>query len=119
MKQEILGQNTVLSFGKNKGKSVADVLRSDPGYLAWLRKERGVGSFDDEVNAAIDAAILKSTYLRKNFDTSENMLKRELRYRGAHSAGRGIAFMVDDEADVHPQQSVAREEFYGEAWGSF
>ena len=41
--EEISSQPSILSdfgFGKHKGKSVAEVAQSDPGYLSWLLAEK-------------------------------------------------------------------------------
>lgn len=31
-----VGENFVLTFGKNKGQTLAEILKYDPGYILWL-----------------------------------------------------------------------------------
>ena len=35
-REPITDRNTVISFGKYKGESIADILEIDPQYLVWL-----------------------------------------------------------------------------------
>lgn len=38
-----LNRNSIISFGKYKGKIVLEVLKDDPGYLLWM--EENVGGY--------------------------------------------------------------------------
>lgn len=38
-RKPILGMRSTLTFGKYKGKSIKEVVDSDPGYIKWCREE--------------------------------------------------------------------------------
>lgn len=45
--------DTILNFGKYKGKGTLDVLAEDPGYFLWL-SESGTYNLDDDVMKAVN-----------------------------------------------------------------
>jgi len=51
-----LGVDTILKFGKYKGKSVEEVLDINPGYIKWI-KEKGIHKCRPELNQ-----LLKEKY---------------------------------------------------------
>ena len=44
-----LGFDSVLSFGKYKGKSVKEILEINPGYIKWI-KDKGIYKCRPELN---------------------------------------------------------------------
>lgn len=54
-KMHNLDLESVLDFGKNKGKQVEDLIGDDPSYIAWLI-ENNVALFDEEAMEAITKA---------------------------------------------------------------
>ena len=64
-----LTENSELTFGKYKGKTVGEVCRIDPAYLVWLRdaKKDNRDYFAFPIHALLDAAILSSKALKRRF----------------------------------------------------
>jgi hypothetical protein len=113
-----MGLENVLTFGKYKGqgKKVADLVKSDPGYLLWLRdeKKKATGQtnfFTPAVLAKLNEAISNSKSLRKQFSEwpltapVEPETKDEI--LAALKAGK-VAEKAQEEAVVNYQQ-----------WGAF
>lgn len=47
-----LGYDSILQFGKHKGKSVEEVLDIDPDYIKWI-KDKGIHKCRPEINQAL------------------------------------------------------------------
>ncbi len=50
------GGEVVFAFGKHAGRPLADVVRTDPDYLAWMRTRPFLADVHDRVRAALAAA---------------------------------------------------------------
>lgn len=65
------GLNDTLTFGKHKGKTLKDVLAAEAHWACWLREEKKKSGqptpFTKEAHDAIDAEILKSRNLKKQY----------------------------------------------------
>lgn len=55
MKQALFTLDDVLTFGKYRGKTVAEVIGLNPGYILWLHDEAGFVVDGDIVDAAYSA----------------------------------------------------------------
>lgn len=42
-----LGLDSILKFGRHKGKQLEDVIEDDPDYIEWM-VDHGVADFDEE-----------------------------------------------------------------------
>lgn len=47
-----LDYNSILEFGKYKGKSVKEVINNDLAYIKWI-KNKGIHKFTPEINKMI------------------------------------------------------------------
>lgn len=113
-----LGLENIIGFGKHRNETVNEVLKSDPGYLLWLRDEKfkdGNGKyFSDRVLKELNTAIGGSKALRKQF----------------------VEFPIDSEAAAEPQtkeeilaalkagkvaekESERAADTYKDQWGAF
>ena len=113
-----LGLDNVLTFGKYKAqnKKIGELVKSDPGYLLWLRdeKKKATGQtnfFTPAVLEKLNQAIADSKSLRKQYSEwslaapVEPETKDEI--LAALKAGK-VAEKVQEEAAVNYQQ-----------WGAF
>ena len=116
-KDEVLDLDSVIDFGKHRGRTVSDVLRDAPTYLAWLRSERGPDSFSDDLNERVDRLIVAGGRAFRRFRTAKAMREAAGKYRGAFTAGPLAARLEDGDEAFQPR--IRPEEFYGEAWGAF
>lgn len=70
---KIFGRKDKLTFGKNKGKTIAELLKGEVEYLLWLRKERRkqmMEIFDDDVNGYLDDVLKSNSRLQKEFSST-------------------------------------------------
>ncbi len=114
----MLTGNDVIRFGRHKGKTVAEVLNTDPSWLDWLRNERrnsGQGnSFSIEVHAALNELIQKKRIKSKFPKWDLAKLQENINFL----AGAGEAVRA---AEVREEASVSRDilgDYNGE-WGAW
>lgn len=122
--------NDTLNFGKNKGRSIKDVLAKDPGYLAWLRDEMASSKrqvfFDQDMNDRIDAAIRQLPRLRGQHkvwaDDPPTFIAEKVRAeKEAHAAEQ--ARLEEEKANQLAAQQFeaarARDAAYANTWGAW
>lgn len=98
-----------MAFGKHKGKTIAELLKSDPRYLLWLREERNKNNGDDFFSAGIDSLIAKANGkppMRVRIDKKALESPRVLQEQ----------FRILENEKIAAQQ---REEFYDKEWGEW
>lgn len=67
----LLTTESVLDFGKYKGKKVDFVAKNDPGYLVWMSENITRFVIEDEVlEAAIDDEMEKSSTYESEWDVT-------------------------------------------------
>jgi hypothetical protein len=68
-KMETYKLETVLTFGKHKGKTIRVVLENDPSYIVWMAEELDANFSQDVLIAAQKAAKEQHrNWLRDNYD---------------------------------------------------
>ncbi len=120
-------------FGKYRtnGLTFNDLMARDPGYLCWLRSEKGRGAFSDELNAALDKAINEKKSLKEWwFTTNLEFKPRPKPPSPTPSKGitpKGVSASDGKDAirramaanHIVKSEAEVRQEAYGDNWGGF
>ena len=128
MKKEQIGLDTVLTFGRHRGKTPRDMFgpHSDAGWLFWYRQEEGDPAvFTNELNAMLDMKLSTMSVrsrTRSGYQSTADLLakKANRKFRGVEVTG-----IVVDELEDFPQPKAppapkpSPAEVYGSAWGRF
>lgn len=85
----ILYKQTVLTFGKHKGKTIADVIACDPSYVVWLHDvcanvtvsseaiDEARATFDKKVSEYFDkkdftGRTIRNQNIKTNYEKDDN-----------------------------------------------
>jgi hypothetical protein len=114
-----------LNFGKYKGRTIREVLKSDPGYLCWLRdsilKDKRQIFLADDINRQLDVWLGTADGKRRSKgefrDWTANppdlaAMKREVKIQIEEAA-------VETQTAVHMQAQQPAFAGYGNEWGAF
>lgn len=106
--------DTLLNFGKHRGKAVADVLATDPGYFLWLR-EAGIVTLDVEVSEVVNDWGAKNPGEVKKVVYSAKKARDERR-DSPYVKAEEKSVTRDEPKPVPPQPKVEFKPSH-EAWG--
>ncbi|MFT4064372.1 hypothetical protein [Paraburkholderia sp.] len=114
-----------LNFGKYKGRTIREVMKSDPGYLCWLRdnilNDKRQIFLANDVNAALDVWLI----------TTEGKKRSKGQFRNWSSNPPDVAAMnrevkiqiekaaADTGVALHLQSQQPAFNGYGNEWGAF
>lgn len=62
MGEQINSFESVIPFGKHKGKKLCQIIQFNPGYIIWLRKNTSYVISDDVFNLAYQCKLWKDYY---------------------------------------------------------
>ena len=68
-KQNFKSLKDVFNFGKHKGKSIEDVISSDPGYILWAHDEKVAKFTQQMLYYAYEADVEESDYSWNGYDS--------------------------------------------------
>lgn len=117
-----MGLNSIVNFGKYKDirPQAADLMKTDPGYMAWLRKQRGRGDFTPELNAAIDIAITSDFKLARDYrSTLEPNYNPNAMTNVANEKIRKAIVTGKADAERATVEAARQEVAYEGAWGDW
>ena len=70
-----IGENSIFTFGKFKGKTISEVIDSDPRYVAWVVKNVKWFNLDDELKDKLrnklQESINRRSCMRHNYPFTE------------------------------------------------
>lgn len=119
--------DTVLNFGKYKGRAVEDILKSDTGYFLWL-SESGVGRLDSVLKEAVAEWAAKNPgEARRVKRSAQKAAAASPASRPAPAAGETppvVAEVLAKLAQDDANESVTPDEpalpaVVSEAWGTW
>lgn len=116
MSTEELGPNDKLPFGKHKGQTVADVLKLDPGWLAWLRAERQVQNRQNFFTKPVDDQIKKQIKTRAPKASFPPRLGEDSELTKSASDVTKTAF---ERVSAKQRAEEERAEAYKDQWGEW
>lgn len=105
-----------LQFGKHKGATVQSLIKTDPGYLNWLREEKKKNR-DNLLSVDADAALRKAA--GKQYHVTD-------RVSAATESGEKAMTKLEKDFKRKAEQEAreadakrTREEVYGQEWGGW
>lgn len=98
--------DAILAFGKYKGQAVADIMRTNPGYFAWL-EETG--------NYALDGEVAHCVEVWEQMNPGE---AKKTRYAGQHAKKTRLSKEEDESVtgDKTPKAAFTPKAV-NENWG--
>lgn len=105
-----------IPFGKHKGATVQTIIKTDPGYLNWLREEKKKGR-ENLLTPFADAAL--RTAAGKQYHVTDRVSA------AAESGEKAMTKLEIDFKRKAEQQAReieanrSREEVYGQEWGGW
>lgn len=100
-----------LQFGRNKGKTVREILKTDPGWLRWIRDEKmkvGENFFTEDVDK------LLHQHLRASKDKGGSYLSPRLTETGSTKLKTEMEQVARGKAE-----NELRAELYEDSWGQW
>lgn len=113
-----------LNFGKYKGKTIREVLRTDPGWLCWIRDEvlstKRQAFLADDVSADLDVWLSTLEGLRRSKGKFRNWTANPPDFAAMN---REVSLIIEEAAvateAVMAQAQAVSFAGYGDEWGAF
>lgn len=100
-----------LQFGRNKGQTVRQVLKSDPGWLRWIRDEK-MKAGENFFTEAVDELLVQ--HLRANKDKGGSRLSPRLTEVGSVKLKEEMEQVAKGKVE-----NEQRAELYKDSWGEW